>query len=59
MEVEIDDELGNRLSNRADQHGFSSTEEYINTILEVVVDELEDGSNDGHVRDRLEDLGYL
>jgi len=59
MEVEIDDELGNRLSNRADQYGFSSTEEYINTILEAVVDELEDGNNDGHVRDRLEDLGYL
>lgn len=65
MQLDIDDELYERLRKRAERQGFASAEEYSIIILETVLDELENieddndiGSNND-VQSRLEDLGYL
>lgn len=58
MELTIDEDLYERLSTRAKRNGFESTEMYAETILTIVLDELEDQRTD-EVQDRLEDLGYL
>jgi len=59
MQIQIDNELRERLSRRANKIGFDSTEEYAIIILETVVDELEETDAEGDVESRLEDLGYL
>jgi len=59
MQIQIDNELRERLSRRANKIGFDSTEEYVIIILETVVDELEETDAEGDVESRLEDLGYL
>lgn len=58
MEIQLDKDTRERLVRRAEQNGFDSTEEYIKTILQVVIEELEDQHTDT-VQHRLEDLGYL
>ena len=59
MQIQIDNELRERLSRRANKIGFDSTEKYAIIILETVVDELEETDAEGDVESRLEDLGYL
>lgn len=64
MELNLDVDVRNRLSSRADRQGFDSTEAYAETILTVVIEELEgerraDSDQSDEVKDRLEDLGYL
>jgi len=59
LELTIDDDLYNRLANRADRFGFESTERYSEVILETVIDELEGEQGGNQITDRLEDLGYL
>jgi len=58
MEIELDEEYREKLTQRADRKGFESPEVYVEVILESVLDELE-SDTDVAVRDRLEDLGYL
>jgi predicted CopG family antitoxin len=59
--IDIDDDLYERLQRRALDNEFDSTKEYCQTVLEIVVDELESDAEDAQaeVEDRLEDLGYL
>lgn len=59
MDLDIDDELYERLSRRADEKGFESPEDYSITIIKTVLDELEKTDTDDQVQNRLEDLGYL
>jgi hypothetical protein len=59
MQLDIDKQLHQRLSERAEKMGFDSTEEYCVTILEIVIDELEEENAHDDVQSRLEDLGYL
>ena len=59
MQLDIDKQLHRRLSERAEKMGFDSTEEYCLTVLETVMNELEDSDADAGVQNRLEDLGYL
>lgn len=59
MDVTIDDDLSDRISERADTVGFDSTEAYVNELLRTILNELESTSEGGEVKDRLEDLGYL
>lgn len=58
MDLTIDEDLAERLAARAERHGFDSSEAYAETILKVVLDELE-GQETEKVQDRLKDLGYL
>jgi plasmid stability protein len=57
--LKIDSDLYERLANRAESHGFESTEEYANIVLQTVLDELENETEDDEVAQRLEDLGYF
>lgn len=59
-DIRIDEEVYDRLDDRADRYGFESTDAYAEQILATVIAELEanDGQDEG-VTDRLEDLGYL
>ena len=59
MQLDIDEQLHERLANRADKMGFDSTEEYCLIVLETVMNELENNDADAEVQNRLEDLGYL
>jgi hypothetical protein len=59
MRLDIDKHLHQRLSERAEKMGFDSTEEYCVTILETVINELEEENTNDEVQSRLEDLGYL
>lgn len=59
LTVEIDDDVHERLAQRAAQQGFETPAEYSALIIETVIDELATSETDGEVRDRLEDLGYL
>jgi len=64
MEIDLDEDLRDGLAERAEAKGFSSAEAYAETILTIVLEELEaDGADDSErsdvVEDRLEDLGYL
>ncbi|PSP77576.1 hypothetical protein BRC88_13040 [Halobacteriales archaeon QS_4_69_225] len=59
MQLDIDKQLQQRLSERAEKMGFDSTEKYCVIILETVIDELEEEDAADDVQDRLEDLGYL
>ncbi|WP_237560508.1 hypothetical protein [Halapricum salinum] len=58
MNIEIDDTLYERIDDRAARKEFESADEYAETILRIVLDELED-EPDRDVQDRLEDLGYM
>jgi hypothetical protein len=58
MQLPIDDELYDRLQQRATETGFDSAEEYSVVVLRTVVEELDD-DRDEAVEERLEDLGYL
>lgn len=58
MKIQLDRDTRERLARRAEQNEFDSTEKYIETILQVVVEELENQHTDT-VQQRLEDLGYL
>jgi len=59
MQLDIDEELHDRLATRADKKGFDSTEAYCIVVLETVMKELEDQDANAEVQNRLEDLGYL
>lgn len=59
MNLELDDELAERLEQRAEANGFESVSEYTTTMLRTVLDELERVEDDNDVEERLEDLGYL
>lgn len=59
MNLELDDELTDRLEQRAEANGFDSTSEYATTLLHTVLDELDRVEDDSDVEERLEDLGYL
>jgi len=58
MELDVDDELYDRLTQRAEQTGFESPEEYSVVVLRTVLEEVQDDRDDA-VAQRLEDLGYL
>lgn len=57
--LDVDERLYERLSERAERHGFESTEAYSTIVLETVLAELEGSERTGEVEQRLEDLGYL
>ena len=64
MELDLDADIRDSLASRAEEHGFDSTEAYAETILTVVIEELEADQRTGSdrseaVESRLEDLGYL
>jgi hypothetical protein len=63
MELNIDEEIFERLKQRATESGFDSTEEYVNTVLAEFLSEIESDSSDHeqqeNIQQRLEDLGYL
>ncbi|WP_178917749.1 hypothetical protein [Natronomonas gomsonensis] len=60
LTLDVDDDTGAVLERRADEHGFDSIEEYAETVLSLVMNELEnDTKRNEEVESRLEDLGYL
>ncbi|MXR19085.1 hypothetical protein [Halobacterium bonnevillei] len=59
MQLDIDDQLHERLSQRAKEKGFDSAEEYSVVILQNVIDELEAQTSSEEMENRLQDLGYL
>jgi metal-responsive CopG/Arc/MetJ family transcriptional regulator len=59
VNLELDDELADRLEQRAEANDFDSTSEYTTTLLRTVLNELDRVEDDGDVEERLEDLGYL
>ena len=59
MNLELDEQLTDRLAQRAEANGFDSTNEYTMTLIRTVLDELDRVEDDGDVEERLEDLGYL
>lgn len=61
FEVEITDEQMQRLEKRAHRRGIDSTEEYLQTLVEQFVAQIDDerqGVNQ-EVEAKLESLGYL
>lgn len=58
LRLEVDENTHERLFTRAEKKGFSNVEAYASFVLEVVMDELE-GNEQGAVKERLDDLGYL
>lgn len=59
MKIELNDQLAERLEQRAEANGFNSTDGYVETLLRTVLDELDRVEDDTDVEERLEDLGYL
>lgn len=59
MEVDFDEEMEAALKRRAVEHGFESPQDYVETIVVTVLDELEDDGDQTTIEDRLRDLGYL
>lgn len=59
MQLDVDDQLYDSLSQRAREKGFDSAEEYSIVVLETVIDELESQNPEEEVQNRLQDLGYL
>jgi len=59
LSVSVNEDLYERLANRAERHGFDSPEDYSAAILQTVIDELEPETTDEAVSDRLSDLGYI
>lgn len=59
MQLNIDEELYEKLSRRGERKGFDSAEEYSVFVLQTIIEELEESGADDEVQDRLEDLGYL
>ena len=59
MNIDLDDELAERLERRAKANGFDSATEYATTVLQTVMDELDRVEDDSNVEERLEDLGYI
>lgn len=59
LTVDVDAAIHDSLTRRAEKNGFESTEAYCETILELVVEELEGDQRSEQVEQRLEDLGYL
>jgi len=57
--LELDDEIYETLRQRAQNNGFDSPEEYSQTVLRTVMEELEHETAHDEVESRLEDLGYL
>ena len=60
MEVDFDEETAAVLKRRAVEHGFESSQAYVETLVVTVLAELEDtGDDQTTIEDRLRDLGYL
>lgn len=59
MQLDIDEQLYQQLSQRAQKKGFDSAEEYSVVVLQTVVEELETSTSSNKIKDRLQDLGYL
>lgn len=59
LTVDLEEDVHEALSRRAEDNEFESTEAYARRVLELVVEELEGGVRDESVEQRLEDLGYL
>jgi hypothetical protein len=59
LALELDDDIYERLQQRAQNNGFESTDAYCQTVLRTVLEELEAETTDDEVEQRLEDLGYL
>lgn len=59
LTLDLEEDLHETLKRRAQNNGFESTEEYAQTILRTVVEELESDATNEDVEARLEDLGYL
>lgn len=59
LTVDVDESVYDSLEQRAENHGFESTEAYCETILGLVIEELDGDQRTDEVEKRLEDLGYL
>lgn len=69
MQIEIKDEIYDVLDARAEERDFEETDEYIEHLLEQVVEKIKKEKQAGDssyseeeeekVKDRLRDLGYL
>jgi len=62
MEIEIEEDIYERLKQRAQQNEFDTTHEYINVVLAEFLSEIGSRNDDrqqGNLEERLEDLGYL
>lgn len=57
--VKVDRALYDRLADTAAAGGYSSTEEFIQHVLEKAVDDLGNAKSEEDVRERLRGLGYL
>jgi len=57
--IKIDKELLARLKDCAIIVGYSSTDEFIQHILEKEVDLIEEAEDDPDVKERLKGLGYI
>lgn len=66
MKIEVDSDLEEVLKARSEEKDFETTEEYVNHLLEQVVEKIRrEQGNDSYssekeeeVKKRLEDLGY-
>ena len=65
MKVEINEDILNKLKERAKEKNMSSVEEYIEDILKQVVEKLEKGKpsskkkDEDAIKERLKSLGYI
>jgi len=59
LTVDVDASIYQSLERRAEENEFESTAEYCETILSLVVEELDGDVRSEDVERRLEDLGYL
>jgi len=57
--IKIDKELFARLKDCAVVVGYSSTDEFINHVLEKEVNLIEEAEDDPDVMERLKGLGYI
>ena len=57
--LNIEPELWARLCQAAEKAGYSSTEEFIEHVLEKAAGRIEEARSEAEVRKRLQGLGYL
>ncbi len=57
--IKIDTDLYARLETAASKQGYSSTDEFINHVLEESVETDENNESEQAVKDRLKGLGYI
>ncbi len=57
--VKLDKALFERVKRYADAGGYSSTQEFVEHVLEKELAQIEDGASDEEIAKRLQGLGYI